>query len=373
MYPHHARNPAYFPKPQQLPFVRLPPGLNASARVPGSSGIPIAPPPGLNPTPRLRSASGIPMAPPLGITMLPLGMSLPQPLDIPPPQQSGIPQPQPAPSMPQAAPPNTPIDQEPEGSRRRVQEMIEAMNRETEQLKIDRNYQGILLSNGLLYTSCPRAWDTCDCEFCTQVRYIRQYRNLDAIGERLWHNPQYAFWREFPNIHEVKECKCERCAKVEEKEIKIPDNLGPDWNFWYGPCGRPLRNRRNGASALSDPEPLPPKFRAKPTETRDQKANTMLKGYFDARGSGAKPLFEMPNDDVQHSHNSAGAGTSNVIKGNGASLHPRVYMMPEESTADHSSNANGQYGVIGRPANKKANGFQNGTGHDDHIRRGPPR
>ncbi|KAK6334714.1 hypothetical protein TWF718_010161 [Orbilia javanica] len=388
MYHHPANNSAYqspypqsAPQIQQVSFIRPPPGLNVPPRTPSPEGTYIAPPPGI-PLPQHLPSMAMPKLPP-GIPILQAPViALPQPPGTPIPPPPGFSKPQSTqsqPDMPQPEPPMARLEPL-EASQRHVQQIIDSMNKETMRLKQDRAFQDVLFSNGLLYTTCPNAWNTCDCEFCIGIRYIRQYKNLDAIGERLWGNPEYAFWREFPNTHGCKECKCEDCAKLEQKEkkVEVPDVLEPDWTLWYGPGGRPKLNGQSSGVQLDELQ-QPPKFRGRPAESQgqssfaDSRAEAMLREYLSTHGA-AQPLVEMPRTEVQQYNNASGTVKSNGVKTNGANHPLRNFILPGESTPDYSPHIGRQYGVVGQPAVKKMNTFPNGIYHSgDHHHRGPPR
>ncbi|KAK6529822.1 hypothetical protein TWF281_008981 [Arthrobotrys megalospora] len=291
MYAHPAHHPAYQPyhlPPPPPPFPRPPPGLNVASE--------IQPPPG-----------------------------------IPPPQPQN--------------PPTTQL----ENNQRQVQTIIDAMNQETEQLKRDKNYQSILLAHGLLYTACPDAWITCNCEFCVGVRHVRQYDGLDAIGQRLWNDPQYSFWREYPNAHGLKECKCDRCTG--KGQIKIPDNLAPDWNLWYGDGGDGTSTEQDsvtGSAGEYQPKTKPPKFTEKPTNAQGNGANVMLKSNL-PHGT-EKPLFEILDTNIQKCHNQFGPVMSNSTSSNGA-CHPCCQPIKVEPfpLPDPGSSVSSQSGSTGQP------------------------
>ncbi|KAK6354361.1 hypothetical protein TWF730_008769 [Orbilia blumenaviensis] len=326
MYSHPAQNPDCqshtLPQP---PFLRPPPGLNptpgslpsqgANSRSSGLSTL--RPPPGLSRVP----VTSYPHEHPQEVAAIP-AQGPPYPrgrrlFEVPASRPSTA-QPPGYQANPTAPPPPSPL-QRPltplEVSQKRVQDMIEAMKEDNKRLKRDKEFQNILLAHGLLYTACPDAWMTCNCEFCAGVRYSRQYQGLDSIGERLWNNPEYSFWREYQSKGDIKECKCDFCtgkskdirgtSSIERKpekhgktEVEVPENLAPDWNLWYGNRGDVDAITARNRAALEEAEfnKKLPKFDGLPVGPFPPEP-TILSNNVE------KPLFEMSYADIQHYHN----------------------------------------------------------------------
>ncbi|KAK6510947.1 hypothetical protein TWF506_010035 [Arthrobotrys conoides] len=361
-------------------------------------------PPGIS----LSQPPGIPMPRPPGVSMSqPPNISIPQLPDIPQPQT----EPQPPSNTTQARlppppPPNDPLA-ELHRSQRHVAAIIDTMRAENELLKHDRDFQGILFSNGILYLACPSAWNTCDCEFCSGVRWIRQYKDLDAAGERLWNDPKYSYWREYIETYGFKICDCHKCSQIDEAgNIKIPDDLGPDWNLWYGPDGKP-KDEGNDVAGLSDAARIerqqPPKFRARATAVaQERREKAAYLEYLKSNGVD-EALFGMLEPGPQQYHNPAiQTPSSSSIRSSGT-VHrpprpadmpedstpdvgpsrivhrpPRPADMPEDSTPDVGPSTNWRYGAIGQPVprnlnNNSQNNSQHGSNNaGNNLRRGQP-
>ncbi|KAF3098389.1 hypothetical protein TWF706_006820 [Orbilia oligospora] len=380
MHSRNAQARAYHPSRlqafQQPSFVRPPPGFNAPPQVPQvSSSIPIAPPPGFS-MPQPPPGISIPQ-PPTGTSMpqVPPSHSLPQPpnTSIPNPSVAAHPQPQPQPQQSSSSQItlSSSLMRRLQNDQRRLDGMLDTMNIEIAQLKADKEHQCILFSNGLLYISNPTAWNTCDCKFCIGVRVLRQTKSLDAVGQRLWNDPEYTFWREYPRIHGFKVCICLRCTQVEEE-----DKLEPDWRFWCGSAGRPSHNPALSAQARIELQ-QPPKFRRNYTAPQQPQPQTTPVGQPSFYGL-TQPLFEMSEADIQHHYNSLwSAAVVNTIKNNGTGYHPPPPppppFLPQDSTPDVGPSNAGQYGAIGQPVIPKTNNPHCSDHHGDHTHRGPQR
>ncbi|KAF3204781.1 hypothetical protein TWF106_001430 [Orbilia oligospora] len=379
MHSRNAQARAYHPsRPQafqQPSFVRPPPGFNAPPQVPQvpqvphvPSSISVAPPQGFS-MPQPPPGISIPQ-PPTGTSMpqVPPSHSLSQPpnTSIPNPSVAVHPQLQPQPQQSSSSQVTLPssLIRRLQKDQRRVTDMLDAINIETAQLKADKEHQCILFSNGLLYISNPTAWNTCDCRFCIGVRVLRQSKSLDAVGQRLWNDPEYAFWREYPRIHGFKVCVCLRCAQVEED-----DKLEPDWTFWCGSAGRPSHNPALSAEARIELQ-QPPKFRRNYTAPQQPQTQNSLVGQLSFYGP-TQSLFEMPEADIQHHYNSLwNAAVHNTTRNNGTGHHPPPpplpSFMPQDSTPDVGPSNSGQYGAIGQPIVPNTNNPHYGTDHQDY-------
>ncbi|KAK6497800.1 hypothetical protein TWF481_012202 [Arthrobotrys musiformis] len=309
----------------------------------------IQPPPGIQGSPRLVDQD-------THQTRLPPGFET----RLPNPQSQGPNAPQQGPqptnaTQKQSEGPDVPYSQAPplmvplQESRRQVEAMIAAMEEETKVLRNDKKYQDILFTQGLLYASCPNVWATCECEFCTQARYLRQYQDLDAIGSRIWNNPLYAYWRDFPGTHGVENCTCQKCIEA-GKIVDVPEKLEPDWNLWYPNGDRPVKNPTAGmkretsmkpagtygriVEVRSKQQPYAPVFATdeEPQPSDEERAEAMLREYHASRGLIVTPLREMHNSDALKRHELTGNTKPNGIVTKGAGQPSRRPVFPTEQS-----------------------------------------